>query len=236
MVFTSQPIALNVQYNQQRLGRVKGSLVSVYNLPLTLAAYLAPANIKFAGTFPWIFPTMGDPALASRFPKAHFDATEPFASAPAAMPELFLGAIAGLVLCLARRRELRDFRAPMCGAVAGCGLIFAWGYITYRNLHDMFPWLVLGCAVAVAYLPAIPGTRLRYGLAGLFAAATLYALASPLRSGGRGTPATRYAPKNARHSRIFVTSSTTKGSKAFCGTPGTGTSIFRRPHFKAGTC
>jgi len=176
MVFTSQPIALNIQYDQPRLERVKGNLASVYNLPLTLWAYLAPANIRFAGAFPWVFPAMGNPALASRFPKAHFDATEPFASAPAAMPELFLGAIAGLALCLARRKELRDFRAPMCGALAGCGLIFAWGYIAYRNLHDMFPWLVRGSAVAVAYLPAIPGARLRYGLAGLFVAATLYAM------------------------------------------------------------
>jgi hypothetical protein len=176
LVFTSQPIALNLQYNQQRLERVKGNLASVYNLPLTVPAYLAPDNIRFAGNFPWIFPAMADPALASRFPKAHFDTMDPLASAPAAMPELFLGAIAGLALALARRKELRDFRAPMCGALAGCALIFAWGYIAYRNLHDMFPWLVLGSAVAVAYLPTIPGARLRRGLAGLFVAATLYAM------------------------------------------------------------
>ena len=140
-VFTSQPIALNLQYDQQRLERVKGNLASVYNLPLTVPAYLAPAHIRFAGNFPWIFPAMADPALASRFPKAHFDTAEPLASAPAAMPELFLGALAGLALLLARRKELRELRAPMCGALAGCALIFAWGYISYRNLHDMFPWL-----------------------------------------------------------------------------------------------
>jgi len=207
MVFTSQPVVLNVQYNQQRLQRVKGSLFSVYNLPLTLWAYLAPANIRFAGTFPWVFSMMGEPGLSSRFPKAHFDTAEPFASAPAAMPELFLGAIAGLALCLARRRELRDFRAPMCGALAGCGLIFAWGYITYRNVHDMFLWLALGSAVAVAYLPTIRAPRLRNGLAGLFVAATLYGCAptSPSRPGGKGGPATQYAPKSARHSSILVT-------------------------------
>jgi hypothetical protein len=177
MVFTSQPIGLNLQFDQPRLERVKGNIVSAYNLPITLWAYLAPANIRFAGAFPWVFLTVGDPALASRFPKAHFDTTEPFASLPAAMPELFLGAIAGLALCLSRRRkELREFRAPMCGALAGCGLIFMFGYISYRYLHDMFPWLLLGSAVAVAYLPTIPGTRLRYGLAGMVVAATLYAM------------------------------------------------------------
>ena len=35
---------------------------------------------------------------------------------------------------------------------------------------------MLGSAVAVAYLPTIPGFRLRRGLAGLFVAATLYAM------------------------------------------------------------
>ena len=176
-VFTSQPIALNLQFDQQRLQRVKGNIVSAYNLPITLRAYLSPANIRFAGAFPWIFLATGDAALASRFPKAHFDTAEPFASLPAAMPGLFLGAIAGMVLCLSRRRtELREVRAPMCGALAGCALIFAFGYISYRYLHDMFPWLLLGSAVAVAYLPTIPGARLRYGLAGMVVAATLYAM------------------------------------------------------------
>ena len=177
VVFTSQPISLNLQFDQQRLQRVKGNIVSVYNLPITLWAYLSPANIRFAGAFPWIFPTTGDPALASRFPKAHFDTAEPFASLPAALPGFFLGAIAGMVLCLARRhKELREFRAPMCGALAGCALIFAFGYISYRYLHDMFPWLLLGSTVAVAYLPTIPGARLRRGLAGVFVAAALYAM------------------------------------------------------------
>jgi hypothetical protein len=176
-VLTSQPIALNKQYDRERVQRVKGDLFSLYNLPITLSAYLSPAQIEFNRTFPWIFLTSGGPALAARFPSAHFDYAEPFAGLPAAMPELFLAAIAGTVLCLAgRRRELREFRAPMCGAIAGCALLFTWGVITYRYLHDMFPWLLLGSAVAVAYLPSIPGKSLRRGLAGLFLAATLYAM------------------------------------------------------------
>jgi hypothetical protein len=176
-VLTSQPIAMNKQYNQERVQRVKGDLFSLYNLPLTLSTYLSPSNIEFNGAFPWIFLTLGDPALRSRFPEAHFDYAEPFASLPAAMPELLLAAIAGTALFLARRRrELRDFRAPMCGAFAGCALMFTWGIVTYRYLHDVFPWLVLGSAGAIAYLPSIPGKGLRRGLAGLFVAATLYAM------------------------------------------------------------
>ena len=174
---TSQPIALNKQYDRERVERVKGDLFSLFNLPITLAAYFSPANIEVDGKFPWVGLTTGDPALAHRFPKAHFDYAEPFASLPAAMPELLMAAIAGAAVCLARRRQgFRDFRAPMCGALAGGALMLTWGVITYRYLHDMFPFLVLGSAVAVAYLPAIPGKTWRRGLAGLFAAATLYAV------------------------------------------------------------
>ena len=177
VVFTSQPIALNKQFDRERVQRVKGNLFSPYNVPLTLSTYFAPSNIEFAGTFPWFFLTMGDPWLASRFPEAHFDTTEPFASLPAAMPELLFAAIAGTALCLARRRkEFREYRAPVFGSLAGCALIFTFGYISYRYLHDMFPWLVLGAAMAVAYLPSISGKSLRRGLAGLFVAATLYAM------------------------------------------------------------
>lgn len=176
-VFTSQPIALNKQFDQKRVQRVKGNIVSLYNLPVTLASYLSPANIDFNRAFPWAFLTMGDPALARRFPKAHFDTFEPFASLPAAMPELFLAALAGTVICLARRRGgTGEFRAPLCGAMAGCAVIFAFGYVSYRYLHNMFPWLLLGSAVAVAGLTSIPGKTLRRGLAALFVAATVYAM------------------------------------------------------------
>jgi hypothetical protein len=126
-----------------------------------------------------VFLPTGDltPPLARRFPQAHFDHAEPFAGLPPAMPELLLAALAGTALCLAgRRREFAALRAPLCGTLAGCGLIFAWGLLAYRYLHDTFPWLVAGSAIAVASLPAIRRKWLRYGLSGLFAAATAYAM------------------------------------------------------------
>jgi hypothetical protein len=174
--FVSQPIAWNLQFTPERVQRVKGELFSLYNLPLTLSSYLSPSHIEFRSGFPWLFLTQGDPLLRDRFPKAHFDFAEPFAGLPAAMPELLLASMAGTVLCLAGRgKELRELRAPLCGALAGCGLMFTWGAISYRYLHDMFPWLVLGSSVAVAYVPSLPRKALRYGLAGLFVAATGYA-------------------------------------------------------------
>ena len=174
--FTSQPIAMNRQFSQERLRRVKGEIVSFYNLPITLAAYLSPSNIVFNGNFPWVFLTGGNSTAAARFSKAHFDSFEPFASLPATMPELFLAALAGTALCLTRRKELRAFRAPLAGAMAGCALIFVFGYVTFRYLDDMLPWLVLGSAIAIAWVASIPGKWLRHALAALFAAATIYAM------------------------------------------------------------
>jgi hypothetical protein len=180
-VFASQPVALSQSYRpgDERALRIKGTWFSLANLPLTLENYLSPSHIEFARNFPWVFLPAADltPSLARRFPQAHFDHAEPFASLPPAMPELFLAALAGTVLCLGRRRkELPALRAPICGALAGCGLIFAWGTLAYRYLHDTFPWLVAGSAIAVAGIPAIRRKWLRYGLSGLFAAATAYAM------------------------------------------------------------
>jgi hypothetical protein len=174
--FTSLPMATNRQFNRERTQRIKGELASVYNVPIATWAYLSPSNIDFTKRFPWVLATDGDPKVAARFPKAHFDGFEPFVSLPASTPGLLLAAIVGTLLCLGRRKPLLAFRAPLAGALAGGILIFAWGVITYRYLHDLFPWLALGSAVALARLFCVRVNWQRRALAGLFAAAALYAL------------------------------------------------------------
>jgi hypothetical protein len=178
VVFTTQPIALNQKFDQERLRRVKGDLVSPQNLPLTLSNYFSPENISFDRRFPWVALTLVNPAaLAARFPSAHLDSVEPFASLPSAMPAILLAALAGTVLCLApRRNQFRALRAPLCGALAGCAVVFMWGMLSYRLLHDTFAWLAVGSAIAVTWIPSIERKRLRYGLAGVFVAATAYSM------------------------------------------------------------
>jgi hypothetical protein len=173
--FSSLPMAANRQFNQERTQRIKGGLASPYNIPIALWAYLSPSNIDFTKRFPWVLATDGDRSVAARFPKAHFDSFEPFVSLPASMPGLFLAALAGTVLCFAGRTELRAFRASLGGTLIGCGLIFVWGVITYRYLHDLFPWLALGSAIALAQVASLPAKWQRRTLAGVFAAAILYA-------------------------------------------------------------
>jgi hypothetical protein len=176
-VFTSQPMAMNIQYDAARMQRIKGSLFSLSNVPVMAWAYLSPGNIVFLKHFPWIdFVQLGRDSVAARFPDSHLDSVEPFASLPAAMPALLLAALVGTALCFSRRKELTAMRAPLLGALAGCGLIFTWGLVTYRYLHDMFPWLAAGSAILVAYIPSIAANRLRYAAAVLFSLTAAYTI------------------------------------------------------------
>jgi hypothetical protein len=175
--FTSQPIALNVQYTPERLQRVKGELASLTNLPVTLTSYFSPANIRFVRAFPWVeMVEIPYARVAARFPSAHLDRVEQFASLPAAMPALLGAALAGTLLCLRRRKQFGPFQAPMLGSIAGCGLLFVWGLLTYRYLHDMFPWLVLGTAIALASLATVDRRPLRLALTALFVTGTVYGM------------------------------------------------------------
>jgi hypothetical protein len=178
MVFTSQPLSMNLQYTPDRLADVQGELASFHNLPVTVTSYFSPANVRFNGTFPWVnMAELDRGRLRARFPRAHLDRVEQFASLPTAMPALLFAAFAGTVLCFyPRRNEFGPIQAPLFGSIAGCGVVFIWGLLTYRYLHDVFPWLVLGTAVALACLATLGRRPARLALIGLFAAGTAYGM------------------------------------------------------------
>jgi hypothetical protein len=67
-------------------------------------------------------------------------------------------------------------RAPLLGAAAGCGLAFLWGLIAYRYLHDLFPWHVIGTAIALTWIASREDFRLRQALTALFLAATAWSM------------------------------------------------------------
>ena len=159
---------MNVQYDRERLARTKGDLASFENLPLTAYCYLWPGNIRFGHRFPWVYLTGGEQGFDQRFPKAHFDRAEAFSSLPPSAPGLLLGALCGTLLCFALRRpELRVCRAPVAGAFAGCLLLFTWGFISYRYLDDMLPWLAVGSVIALSQVPRLQPDRLRHPVTGL---------------------------------------------------------------------
>ncbi len=174
VLFVSQPMQMNVQYDRARLARIKGDLASLDNLPLTAACYLSPGNIRFGSRFPWVY-LMGDPDLERRFPKAHFDRAEAFAGLPPSAPGLLLGAICGTLLCFAARRpQLRVCRAPLAGAFAGGLLLFTWGFISYRYLEDALPWLAVGSVIALTQIPQLQSDRLRQAATALVLLLTAY--------------------------------------------------------------
>ncbi len=174
VLFVSQPMQMNVQYDRARLARIKGDLASLDNLPLTAACYLSPENIRFGSRFPWVY-LMGDPDLERRFPKAHFDRAEAFAGLPPSAPGLLLGAICGTLLCFATRRpQLRVCRAPLAGAFAGGLLLFTWGFISYRYLEDALPWLAVGSVIALTQIPQLQSDRLRRAATALVLLLTAY--------------------------------------------------------------
>lgn len=175
MVFTSQPLAMTIASDPQRVQRTKGDALSVSNLPLTLSIYYSPFNIRFQSAFPWVFLTPPDRSLGSRFPKSHFDNIEPTASLPATVPGFFLAALAGTGLgFFMRRSRLRVFRISLIGTFTAGSLMLAWGYITYRYLHDALPWLVLGSALAAAYIPLLSRQWIRTAVTALLLVALGY--------------------------------------------------------------
>ncbi len=173
MVFASVPVKMYVSYRPGP--ESPENLFSPVNVPATVWAYTSPSNIHFRKRFPWVdFTRPERSSVAARFPHSQVGRVEPFASLSGAMPELLLAALAGTVLCLGRRRKLSPVRAPLIGALAGCGLIFTLGMITYRYLHDTLPWLALGSAIAVACIPSIASKRTRYAVASLFMLGAAY--------------------------------------------------------------
>ena len=175
MVFTSQPLSMTIASDPHRLQRTKGDAFSITNVPLTLSVYYSPSNVRFLSRFPWVYLPIPDPSLGSRFPKSHFDNIEAVAGLPCTAPGLLLSALAGAGLCLFRRRStLRMFRVPLIATFAGGSLMLAWGYISYRYLHDALPWLALGSALAVAHIPLLSRQRTRTAATALLLAALAY--------------------------------------------------------------
>jgi hypothetical protein len=175
MFFASTPVQMHVQYDSGRLARLKGSLFSLDNLPLTAACYLVPGNIRFGARFPWAYLAAGRQDLERLFPKAHIDNIEAFSSLPSSVPGLLVAALCGTLLTFAvRGSELRVCRAPLAGAFGGCMVVFTIGFITYRYLGDMLPWLAVGSVIAMVRIPLVRSDGIRRGLAGLVLLLTAY--------------------------------------------------------------
>jgi hypothetical protein len=174
--FVSLPVKMAISYRPGP--ESPESLFSFSNLPATVWAYGSPSNIRFVRRFPWVdFAHVERTYVAAKFPGSHIGRIEPFASLSGTMPELLLAALAGTILCLGKfRKEFALIRAPLIGVLISSCLLFTWGLITYRYLHDMVPWLALGSAIAIAWITTVKSKRIRLAAASVFIFGVTYSV------------------------------------------------------------
>jgi hypothetical protein len=154
--FEAAPLSLYSQMhaNPQRLHRVAGKQVSMANVRSGARAYFSPAAIEFRPTFPWVFATRS----ARVYPEARYDLIEPYAGLPASAPAacgLALAGVIGAGWLLRRRSTLWPF-VLIVGSIAGGAAPLAADAITFRYLHDMFPFLVVAGAFGLNALLLLP--------------------------------------------------------------------------------
>jgi hypothetical protein len=169
--FDAAPLGFysQVQSNPQRLGRVAGKQVSLGNVRSGAGAYLSPGRIEFRPTFPWVFATRN----ARVYPEARYDLIEPYAGLPASNPAAFVLALAGVVgaAWLLRRRSILWPSILIIGGLAGAAAPLAADALTFRYLHDMFPFLVVAGAFGLHSLLGLPRFARRLAFALLLPAA-----------------------------------------------------------------
>ncbi len=143
-----------MQSNPRRLQRVAGRQVSLANVHSGALAYFSPARIRFQPAFPWVFATRD----ARIFAEARYDLIEPYASLPATNPAACGLALAGVIgaAWLARRRHILWPFILTVGALAGAAAPLAADALTFRYLHDMFPFLVVAGAFGLHALLLLP--------------------------------------------------------------------------------
>lgn len=167
--FEAIPSRFYVQYlsNPQRLRRIGGKQAHLSNLPTAARAYLGPTNLRLSPHFPWVYPLR----TARVYPEARYDLIEPYAGLPAVSPVPCALALAGLasvlasvLLCRLRARprsspagteQLAGTHGtgakpcpwwpliPMAGAALGGTVAMSADVITFRYLHDAYPFLIV---------------------------------------------------------------------------------------------
>jgi hypothetical protein len=146
--FRPLPLELHVQYSPARLQKIGGTLIHWDVAPRTAAAYWLHPNVRTVPRFPWID--------ASRWgtPRSYaaYDYVEAQASILASMPVLFLMCVAGSLVAIHRAGRERDLRPVLLvGAMASGGaLVLPYVVLVERFVHDFYPVLAVGAALAAS--------------------------------------------------------------------------------------
>jgi hypothetical protein len=149
-----------------RLERVKLGLFQPSNVPCTLAAYASFGSVRVAPVFPWIGPATGIWMPPEPLPPGleacrgtNMDNIEPFLAIQYTHPAFLLLAVVGLGA--ARDGRARRWWPLLAGSVVGGAPVLFYSTITERYVHDLFPALVLGAALALPVLAGVERAWIR---------------------------------------------------------------------------
>jgi hypothetical protein len=170
------PYQYQVQYDAARLARIGGKIEHLGNIPFGLSAYFGPARIQFSKNFPWLGLTSQPPAPGST---ARIDFIEGYSSIPAAMPGLAILSILGLFSAAKGIPSGSRAMLPMTAAAFLAGsVILTIAFITYRYVHDFYPFLIVSAILGVGAVRSISRTPLRLAVKALVVLAGLWSMAA----------------------------------------------------------
>ena len=115
--------------------------------------------------------------LAEPGSAAKMDLIERYSSISDAMPALGILSILG-ILFAAKRGPSRTILALLAAAFAAGCLILSNAYISYRYLHDFYPFLVIAAVLGVGALSSISKKPLRLTVKVLIALAAVWSIAA----------------------------------------------------------
>jgi hypothetical protein len=185
LLWNAHPVEMKLLYmpDPARMANVKAGLFSVSNLRFTVFNYFLARDLSIRNEFPFV--AMVQPSIIEerlRFPEAHIDMIEPFASLPLSSPGLVLVAAVGVAgIFLAPRKKLRIFRLPCLCACAGGAAILTWGALAQRYLHDFFPLLAIAAPAGIAIWQAEGNVILKRALGTVFTILFAYSIAANLQ-------------------------------------------------------
>lgn len=167
------PFQYQVQFDAVRLARVQGHINHVSNIPFNVSAYFGPGRIQFSKSFPWAGMVVTGPGADTY---AKIDVISDYTSIPDAMPGLAILSVMGVVFSM--KNGWRRSALPVLAAAfaAGC-LILVIASITYRYVHDYYPFLVIASILGAGAVHSIAGKRMRSALRVLIVAAGMWSIA-----------------------------------------------------------
>ncbi len=157
-----------------------GKAFSLRFIPSTVWAYMDPGAIRFSSLFPFI---AMPPTPAHAVGNVVLDQTYATPSFTATSPLLFLLGCWGLVTAFRPRGigNVRLTRLILVGAAAATAGVLVWGYIAYRYVSDLMPFLIVASAIGLIDIwRRLEGKShlLRRSVLGLVTALALFGIAA----------------------------------------------------------